>query len=190
MSPFNGQIKKNSFNTGFSLFDATSLEYARRHNGQYNMIFLTKSLVEPIVTAFSGFLVVASASPYSDCTDRSCPGQHLAPDPKNYQYLFYTSDVCYGLCLMMTIFLLKIGKVDKSGPKVSMGESARAMLNPSVLNLLCTCMCFGILNGVALQYIPVHLQENLHANIGMMCFECRAIHYIIHLFYIQCRDPM
>ena len=21
-----------------------------------------------------------------------------------------------------------------------------------------------------------------------MCFECKAIHYIIHLFYIQCRD--
>ena len=24
--------------------------------------------------------------------------------------------------------------------------------------------------------------------IGLMCFECKAIHYIIHLFYIQCRD--
>ena len=48
-------------NSGFALFDAISLEYAKLHGGQYSMIFFSKSIVEPIVTALSGFLVVHSS---------------------------------------------------------------------------------------------------------------------------------
>ena len=49
-------------NAAYATFDATSLLYVKRHGGQYNMIFFVKSLVEPIVTAFSGLLVVESAT--------------------------------------------------------------------------------------------------------------------------------
>ena len=52
------QLQAMGINPGFSLFDASSLEYADRYNGQYSMIFLVKTLVQPIVTAVSGYLII------------------------------------------------------------------------------------------------------------------------------------
>ena len=56
-------VQKSGINSGFNLFDASSLLYADRYNGQYNMIYLVKSMVEPIVTALAGFLIVSSPIP-------------------------------------------------------------------------------------------------------------------------------
>ena len=94
------------------------------------MIFFVKSLVEPVVTSFSGLLVTDSFP--------------------NYLYVFCLSDVFYAICLLMTIFWLKFDEVkeNKSIATLSLIKSGRKMMNPAVAVFLATVLCFGVLNGV------------------------------------------
>ena len=120
----------SSINAAYTTIDAISLLYIKKHGGQFTMIFFVKSLVQPAVTAFSGFLVVNSYP--------------------NYLYVFCLSDVFYVICLLMTIFWLDFDKVkhNRSTATLSFIKTAREMMNPAVANFLATVLCFGVLNGV------------------------------------------